>query len=319
MGAMTALVVVVMVVAVACGVAVARYTSRDDREEVSSIQGYHHALRTLEDVTHRTEHPALRLRPPGPASPAGAPGPGGVAPSGGGAGVGVPAVGSGPDGAGRPALTFDETSPPADEGGDASWGGPGGRSRARRRELSTMERRRGWRPTAVVLSVVAVLAIVAAAYPALDHHGSGTPPSSHRVVTTPGRGTAHAHGTAGGGRATGSSAPATTTTTTTSPSVLAPVSSASPASATYGAPSAGYVVSLAATGRCWVMATNQATGSVLWTGMMEAGQVQQVLASGTVTVVLGAASDVTMKLVDSVVQLPAGFQSPFTATFTPGG
>jgi hypothetical protein len=65
------------------------------------------------------------------------------------------------------------------------------------------------------------------------------------------------------------------------------------------------------------MAKSSASGSVLWTGTLQAGQVQPVLATGTVTLEMGAPNDVDVKLADDPVVLPSTYRSPFTETFTP--
>jgi hypothetical protein len=56
------------------------------------------------------------------------------------------------------------------------------------------------------------------------------------------------------------------------------------------------------------------TGKVLWTGTMEAGESQQIPATGSLLVRLGA-NDVTVSLNGEPVTLPAGHQSPFDLTF----
>jgi len=106
------------------------------------------------------------------------------------------------------------------------------------------------------------------------------------------------------------------TTTAPADTAVVPVSR-SASSATYAAPATTYTVALDASGPCWVSATDGASGTVLWTGTMTAGQSHSLSADGAVAVRLGAASDVTLSMDGRPVQFPAGFQSPFTATFQP--
>ena len=83
----------------------------------------------------------------------------------------------------------------------------------------------------------------------------------------------------------------------------------------YTAPDSAYTVELSATGPCWILATETATGKVLWTGTMEAGQIQQIPATGSLVIRLGAAFVVTVTLNGEPVTLPAGHASPFDVSF----
>jgi hypothetical protein len=53
---------------------------------------------------------------------------------------------------------------------------------------------------------------------------------------------------------------------------------------------------------------------VLWTGTIEAGESQQISATGSLLVRLGA-DDVVVSLDGKPVTLPAAHQSPFDVTF----
>jgi hypothetical protein len=86
-------------------------------------------------------------------------------------------------------------------------------------------------------------------------------------------------------------------------------------SATYAAPSSSYIVAIGASALCWVMATQAATGKVVWTGTVPAGGSQSMSASGNLVVELGAPSDVSVTMDGRAVQLPTGFRSPFDLTF----
>jgi hypothetical protein len=85
--------------------------------------------------------------------------------------------------------------------------------------------------------------------------------------------------------------------------------------ATYAAPSSPYTVVVGASASCWVLATQGATGKVVWTGTVAPGQTQSLPVSGNLVVRLGAPSDAHVTMNDRPVQLPSGFRSPFDLTF----
>ncbi len=64
------------------------------------------------------------------------------------------------------------------------------------------------------------------------------------------------------------------------------------------------------------MAVTSSSGSSLWAGEVQAGTVQVVPASGTVTVQLGTPS-VTLAIDKVPVVLPSPTRAPFVATFQP--
>ena len=74
-------------------------------------------------------------------------------------------------------------------------------------------------------------------------------------------------------------------------------------------------VNLAATGLCWVDATEASTGAVLWTGTLQTGQSRAIAATGSLVLRLGAANDVNVTLNGEPVVLPTGFRSPFDMRF----
>jgi hypothetical protein len=86
-------------------------------------------------------------------------------------------------------------------------------------------------------------------------------------------------------------------------------------SATYAAPASSYTVAIGASALCWVMATQAATGKVVWTGTVPAGGSQSMSVSGNLVVELGAPSDASVTMDGRAVQLPTGFRSPFDLTF----
>ncbi len=112
----------------------------------------------------------------------------------------------------------------------------------------------------------------------------------------------------------------TTTTTTPPPAVSAPTAT-SRNGATYQVADASYSLALSAkTGECWISATDTGSGNVLFTGVLTSGQSHTVTASGPVTVVAGAPAAFAATINGVPVELPFGFQAPFTLTFmTPGG
>jgi cytoskeletal protein RodZ len=104
-------------------------------------------------------------------------------------------------------------------------------------------------------------------------------------------------------------------TATTQPSRIVALTSTS-TSATYPVGSTSYQVTVVATGSCWVAATSVSTGSTIWAGVLQAGAVQVIAATGTVTVQLGTPSAfLTLDKVPVILPRPA--YSPFVATFRP--
>jgi hypothetical protein len=181
----------------------------------------------------------------------------------------------------------------------------------------------GHRPRRSALAALVAAALVAAAVVGVAL-SSGSAPTRHPAPPPPGRARPS---TRDNGTASRSTVPLSTrsTTATTTPSsgaasttpsttALAPTV-AGAHSATYGAPAAAYTVGITASGQCWVMGQTAASRQVLWTGTLNAGDSRSLSASGTVVLRLGAASDVVVAVDGVPVQLPAGFQSPFTMTF----
>ncbi|HXB37773.1 MAG TPA: RodZ domain-containing protein [Acidimicrobiales bacterium] len=166
----------------------------------------------------------------------------------------------------------------------------------------------------VVLIVVLIVAGMHSNTPAPKHPTSGT---ATTVATTP----SHSHPPSGSAGAAGQQGhkKKANTTTTVAPVVSAPAPT-SPNAANYAVGVADYSLSLsAASGDCWVSATNTSNGSVLFTGVLTAGQSHTIAATGPVTVVAGAPAAFAATVNGVAVQLPFGFQAPFTLKFdTPG-
>jgi Domain of unknown function (DUF4115) len=109
-----------------------------------------------------------------------------------------------------------------------------------------------------------------------------------------------------------------TATTSTLPQGLEPVAAtATTQGASYTVPDAPYTVTLTSTGACWVYASLESTGAVLWTGVLEAGQVQTMSASGQLVVKLGHANSLTATMNGLEVDYPAQFSAVFTMQFVP--
>jgi hypothetical protein len=65
------------------------------------------------------------------------------------------------------------------------------------------------------------------------------------------------------------------------------------------------------------MATDPATGHVVWAGTVAAGESHSLSVTGNLGVQLGAPSDASITMDGQPVTLPAGFRSPFNLTFQP--
>jgi hypothetical protein len=167
----------------------------------------------------------------------------------------------------------------------------------------------------VVLIVVLIVAGMHSNTPPARHPTSGT---ATTVTSTP---THSHHPRSGTGGSSGhkTQKKSAVTTTTLAPVVSAPAPTSANA-ANYAVGAASYSLALSATsGDCWVSATNTSTGDVLFTGVLTAGQSHTVAATGPVTIVAGAPADFAATVNGVAVQLPFGFQAPFTMTLaTPG-
>ena len=101
-----------------------------------------------------------------------------------------------------------------------------------------------------------------------------------------------------------------------SSSGLITASSSSPFSATYSVPRGPFTVTLVTSGPCWVMATDKAKGTVVWTGTLAAGERRAIPATSGLDVRLGA-SGVAVTVGSRAVQLPQGYRVPFDMSFMP--
>jgi hypothetical protein len=320
---------------------------RPRTDDLHSVRSYHSALGTLENMSDRPGPPASgptgapdrssvgHVRPrfysrasaEGEAVAPGDPGPAGPSGTGRHPGSVTPVPLGDLDAIGDPAtpLVFDDAQPdrpgtlPAPQGTQEI--APAVRlDRAQRHALESMNRRPRRITTVsivvVVVVVFAVLAVIGSRRSNAPHHASSTTTSAaHRAAKS----TTSTAPTPGQGAQVppGKKKPGTKAPPTTVPTQLVALSSTS-TSATYSVATDTYTVTVSASGPCWVGATTVATGSTLWEGTLQAGQVQVIPASGMVTVQLGTTA-ATIKVGKLPVILPSPLHSPFLATFqTPG-
>jgi|GEM_PF-1775334 len=273
--------------------------------------------------------PAVSRRPPSgrAGAEAGARRPGDAAP-----GAGIPAVHVGGDqGAGEseaggaatarqdvevtgvgaePVAVFDDTAAPAaaGEGLLAAPGRSGGWARAARRGGARHARRFGpggggrhvlqVAGVAAAAAAVAVLALVVGHGATADH---GATAGSARTSATGALANRRAHH------------PPASPTSTVPPEVQPAV--ATLYHATVPAPSSTYNVLVSVTGLCW-MAERTPGGSMLWSGLLHAGEQHSFSVVGPVELEIGAA-DASVTLDGVPVALPAGYQAPYVVTFQP--
>src|ERR1019366_4332382 len=203
----------------------------------------------------------------------------------------------------------------------AGDGAPAVRSgRAQRMALDSVNHRPR-RKTAVVLVAAGLVFFGALAYiGSRRSNPSAHPTTSSTTRTTGPASTSTTAGSAnrgaGGGNADKTKTKTKTKVTpTTLPSRIV-ASSSTASSATYPVGSNSFQITVTATGPCWIDASTLASGSTLWTGSLQAGNVQVIQATGPTAVQIGAAS--VSFTVDTVpVVLPTPLHTPFVATFQP--
>ena len=333
----------ILAVIALAGAIVAWVTWRRAADERQSVLHHQHALETLRHVADRGAPPPSPVgserarRSRGPAAPDPVRPKASAAPSRGGgpqasasrAGVQTPVASAVPAGARAPgsapsssalrrrraskaggptAVFVDDGGPLAAEGNGAhrvvaappghaggAWSDDGRAPVIRRRRLLLAG-------AAVAVALVVVLVVTLTS-------GGGAPSRVHAP---------HATATIGHGASTGARGGAPrrrqTTPAPTTAALLAPTT-ASAHRATYSVQTSNYTVAIGASGLCWVMATNAATGAVVWTGTLGAGVSRSVAATGNLDLRLGAASAVAVTVDGTPVQLPAGFQSPLDLVF----
>ncbi len=317
---------------IAVAVAIVVLFRRPSGDDLESVRSYHSALGTLEHLADRTGTSAVVVGPDDRAES----GPGGVVPRtyrrssavmpGPPAGVGtgrsvppVPVRGNDEFPDPEVPLIFDDSRPKDRYRRDVSSEAVAvaRTDRVQRHALDSMNHRPR-RVTTVLVVVAALVLFGTLAYVGSrrsssghGHAGASAPP-----VTT--GAPSHSTGsTAVGHAATPPSTkpkPKTKPTPTTQPTQVVALTSTS-TSATYPVINAHYNITVTGTGTCWVAVTGS-SGSNLWAGEVQAGTVQVVPASGTVTVQLGTPS-VTLAVDKVPVVLPSPTRAPFVATFQP--
>jgi hypothetical protein len=333
--------VVLVVVAVVAVVAVRRPRADD----LHSVQSYHSALGTLETFSDRMGHspPEVvaqvdrsgdgHVRPrfysrataDGTATPDGSPvEPGEPGRPGGRASAPHPgALPSIPPVPGRShadlpdpgaPLVFDDARPTDHPRPDTGLPAPGVRmDRAQRHALDSMNHRPR-RITTVLIVVAALVLFGVLAY--VGSRRSGPPTHGHAAATaTTSPATSHPSGGSRRGRGATKHGHRAPTTPTTAPKQIVALTS-TPTSATFPVGEPTYKVTVATSGPCWVQAITVETGSTLWEGTLQAGQVQVIPARGPVTLELGAPA-ATLKIDNIPVVLPVPLHTPFIARFQP--
>jgi len=167
-------------------------------------------------------------------------------------------------------------------------------------------------------AVAAVLVLIVVLIVTGLHSNTPNHPRSSGTATTVTTAPARSHPRSGAG--TTGHPKKTTTTTTKAPAAVSGPNLISSNGATYQVADASYSLALSAkTGECWISATDVNNGAVLFTGVLTSGLSHTVTASGPVTVVAGAPAAFAATVNGVAVQLPFGFQAPFTLKFVPPG
>ncbi len=319
------LVVLVALVILALLAGVTLLTRRSGGAELDSVRSYHAAMGTMERLPTRSVATAPATRRPfdiddpdnGADARIGPPEPETGHASGAGRTAGV-VVGS--SGSGRPVvpparLMFDDASPldPSVPVRVAGSGGPLGRERRTRNSALESMNRRSRPASAVLVVVVLVLLVGSLAYIGSRHSGQ-RPPASQTASSHPG--SSAAGGTRHGGASSSRRQKVHQAPPPPKPTQLVAVS-ATAQTATYRVISAPFSVAVHVAQTCWVQATSEPAGTVMWQGLLQPGGSQVINGTGVTVVELGAAG--ASMTVDGVpVLIPRASVTPFTATFQPG-
>ena len=160
----------------------------------------------------------------------------------------------------------------------------------------------------MILMLVAVLIVVGIVVVLEKNHHTAAPTAHKNTSTTP-------HHSKPPPKTT---TPTTNPPTTTVPSTLQPESgSATSQEAAYAAPNVPYTVTLSSSGPCWIYASLQPAGTLVWTGVLNAGQTQNLSASGQLEVKFGHANTVAVTMNGVPVEYPSQYQAVFTMQFVP--
>jgi hypothetical protein len=324
---MVVVLVALVILALLAGVAV--LARRSGGDEIDSVRSYHAAVGTMERLPTRSVTTAVAPRRPYDIDDADRGADGGIGgpvpwtgdatgardPAAAGAGAGS-ASGLRPP-ALRPArLMFDDASPLDPSATLAGSGAPIRRDRRMRNSALDSMNRRSRPVNAVLIVVVLVVSVGALAYIGSRHSGH-RPPASSTATSNPAHPGHPAAKTAGG---TGHRSASSRDTVhhappPAKPTQLAAVSSTAQ-TATYSVGSVPFSVTVHASQTCWVQATSEPAGTVVWQGLLQPGGSQVIKATGVTVVELGAAG-ASMTVNSVPVLIPTASVTPFTATFQP--
>jgi type II secretory pathway pseudopilin PulG len=220
---------------------------------------------------------------------------------------GNPGPGTTPGGHHEPVLVFEDDVAPSSPG---SGGAPtlATPNRVTRQALQRSAKPPSRVPAVMFLMLLAILIVVGIVVVLQKNHHTTAPtvhtnttPTTHHTKTT-----------------TRTTTPTTSPPTSTVPQTLqAEPASVTPEGATYAAPNVPYTVDLSSSGACWVYATLESTGAVVWTGVLEAGQTQTLSASGQLDVKFGHANSVTVTMNGIPVAYPSPYDAVFMMQFVP--
>ena len=294
---------------VAAALTLALLTRRMARDDVHSVDGYHRSIHTLESINAHpavpmattesgldgsTVHSESAVRVVGTPSVRVTDAPSSAAPS--------SAAQSG-----RPLPMMHHDAPLLFEDAEPS-GPPVTHDLPVNRDKAMGSINHRPRRLAAPASAVAVVIVVGVVLLLTGSHTVAPQPRHHDGRSGKST-TSHAGGNTGG------TTTVNTTSTTTTP-VVVPQSGTS-RGATYAVPGNTFTLAFSATSRaCWVDATSSTSGATLFAGTLQPGQQHSLVASGPVTVVLGAPTVLAVSVNGGSVALPSGFQSPFTMKFT---
>ncbi len=318
--AMLVVLVALVILALLAGVAV--LARRSGGDEIDSVRSYHAAVGTMERLPTRSVATALAPRRPfdidDPNEAAGA-GFGAPGPSTGNAsgGDGDGAGGSGglrPPALRPPRLMFDDASPLDPTTPLSGSGAPIRRDRRMRNSALQSMNRRSRPVNAVLIVVVLILLVGALAYIGSRHSGH-RPPASSTATSRPAPPATTAAGGSGHRSASSRRGKVHHTPPPAKPTQLAALSSTAQ-TATYSVGSAPFSVTVHASQTCWVQATSEPAGTVVWQGLLQPGGSQVIKATGVTVVELGAAG-ASMTVDNLPVLIPTASVTPFTATFQP--
>ncbi len=181
-----------------------------------------------------------------------------------------------------------------------------------------------WLRVSIVATVVVLIAAAATVVALSGHHSSpsATPiprSSSSTKPVTKGKASSASKGLKGTSSTSRTNTKGASSSSSTTTPFVTTVGSATPTFATYRiATTAPYTLSFTATSRCWIgIYSDSAMTSLLWQGVLTAGQSHTFDAAGPVWLDLGAAFGVRVKANGVRITLPAHHLSPFRMAVEP--